>query len=99
MSTEAGETKGGGEANSTPHVVVIILHWGLVEVTARCLRSLAQASLPGRTTLLLIDNTRCLDHSLAGSIAPLEIEVYRPDRNLGFAKGCAWGISRALEHG
>jgi len=99
MRTEAGETKGEGGANSTPHVAVIILHWGPVEVTARCVHSLARVSFPGRTTLFLIDNTRCLNHSLAGSVAPLEIEVYRPDRNLGFAKGCAWGISRAMEHG
>jgi GT2 family glycosyltransferase len=50
-------------------------------------------------TLFLIDNTGHLDHSLAASVAPLEIEVRQPDCNLGFAKGCAWGISLAMEHG
>ena len=87
------------EAGPKPHVAVIILHWGLAEVTVRCLRSLAHALFPGKKTLLLVDNTRCLDHSLVGVVAPLEIEIHRPDRNLGFAKGCAWGISRAMEHG
>jgi GT2 family glycosyltransferase len=91
-----------GTADATgrrPHVAVVILHWGLPEVTLRCLQSLARAVFPGRKTLLLVDNTRCLDHALAGVAAPLEVEVHRPDRNLGFASGCAWGIARAMEHG
>jgi len=94
-----GETTRASEASLRPHVAAVILHWGPVEVTARCLQSLRQASFPGRRTVFLIDNTCCLDRSLAGSVAPLEIEVHRPDRNLGFAKGCAWGISLALKHG
>ena len=88
-----------GEAGSAPYVAVIILHWGLVEVTVRCLRSLAQSSFPGRKTFFLIDNTGRLDRSLAASVAPPGIEVYQPDCNLGFARGCAWGISLAMEHG
>ncbi len=95
----AGETTRAGEGSPRPHVAAVILHWGPVEVTARCLQSLREASFPGRRTVILIDNTCCLDRSLAGSVAPLEIEVHRPDRNLGFAKGCAWGISLALKHG
>jgi GT2 family glycosyltransferase len=81
----------------TPHVGLIILHWGPVEVTAGCLRSLAEASFPGPMTIFLIDNTGRLDASLASSLPSLTIEVYRPDHNLGFAHGCAWGISLALE--
>lgn len=88
-----------GEASTTPHVAVVILHWGLLEVTARCLQSLARAAFPGKATLLLVDNTRCLDPALAGVAAPLTVEVHRPDDNLGFARGCAWGIARAMEHG
>jgi len=80
-----------------PHVALVILHWGPVEVTARCLRSLAQVSFPGRMTVFLIDNTGRLDRSFAASLAPLAIEVHRSERNLGFARGCAWGISLALE--
>ena len=86
-----------GLDDSNPHIAAIILHWGPVEVTARCLRSLARASFSGRQTIFLIDNTGRLDQSLAASVAPLEIQVYRSDRNLGFAEGCAWGISLALE--
>jgi hypothetical protein len=87
------------KAGSRPHVAVVILHWGPLEVTIRCLQSLARAVFPGRKTLLLVDNTRGLDHALAGVVASLEVEVHRPDRNLGFAQGCAWGIARAMEHG
>jgi hypothetical protein len=88
-----------GEAGPAPHVAVVILHWGFLEVTVRCLQSLAHAVSPGKTTLLLVDNARGLDHALAGAVAALEVEVLRPDGNLGFARGCAWGITRAMEHG
>jgi len=47
--------------------------------------------------VFLIDNTGRLDRSFAASLAPLAIEVHRSERNLGFARGCAWGISLALE--
>jgi GT2 family glycosyltransferase len=87
------------EAGTKPHVAVVLLHWGLLEVTTRCLQSLAHAGFPGRLTVLLVDNTRSLDPALAGAAAPLPVEVHRPERNLGFAKGCSWGIARAAEHG
>lgn len=99
MSANRPPDETAGEAGRTPHVAVVILHWGSAEVTSRCLRSLARAVLPGKTTLLLVDNTRCLDDGLAGVAAPLAVEVHRPDRNLGFARGCAWGIARAMEQG
>ena len=84
---------------TTPHIAVIILHWGAVEVTVRCLQSIARASFPGRGTILLIDNTGRIDRSLLASVAPLELELYQPPRNLGFAEGCAWGMAMAMEHG
>jgi GT2 family glycosyltransferase len=99
MSSSRPLVETADEARSRPHVAVVILHWGLWEVTIRCLQSLAHAAFPGKKTLLLVDNTRCLDHALAGVVAPLEVEVHRPDRNLGFARGCAWGIARAMERG
>lgn len=66
-------------------------------MTTRCLESLRRASFPGKKTVVLIDNARCLDRSLAGSADPLDIQIYRPERNLGFAPGCVWGISLALQ--
>src|SRR6266436_2025290 len=44
-------------AVAAPYVAVVILHWGAVEVTARCLQSIARAAFPGRRTILVIDNT------------------------------------------
>jgi GT2 family glycosyltransferase len=84
---------------TAPSVAIIILHWGAVEVTARCLQSIARASFPGPKTILLIDNTREVDRSRLAAVAPSELEVYRPPRNLGFAAGCAWGIAMAMERG
>jgi GT2 family glycosyltransferase len=80
---------------AAPHVAVVVLHWGPVEVTARCLRSLSGVSFPGRTTVVLIDNARSFDRAAAGLDPRLALEVHRPPRNLGFAEGCAQGIARA----
>ena len=80
-----------------PHVAVVVLHWGAVEVTTRCLESLRHAVFPARKTIILIDNAGTLDPSLARSVDNLAIEVHRPNHNLGFAQGCAWGIALALQ--
>jgi len=86
-------------AVAAPYVAVVILHWGAVEVTARCLQSIARAAFPGRRTILVIDNTGRMDPARLASAALPELEVYRSPRNLGFAGGCAWGMAMAMEHG
>jgi GT2 family glycosyltransferase len=83
----------------TSHVAIVILHWGSMEVTAGCLRSLSRVSFAGRTTVVLIDNARSFDPVLAGVDPRLEVEVHRPPRNLGFAQGCVQGITRARQLG
>ena len=45
----------------------------------------------------MVDNARSLDDATAHRAAPLAVEILRPPQNLGFAEGCAWGISAALE--
>ena len=87
------------EASHPPHVAVVILHWGPMEVTARCLRSLSKMSFAGRCTVVLIDNAQSFDPGFAGGDSPFEIEVHRPPHNLGFAEGCARGIARARQLG
>lgn len=82
-----------------PHVVVVILHWGDPEVTARCLRSLRAVVWPGRGTVLVVDNTTRLDGDVAARAAPLDVQILRPERNLGFAEGCTWGMAVAVERG
>jgi GT2 family glycosyltransferase len=84
---------------SGPHVAVVVLHWGPTAVTARCLRSLRDATWPGRGTVLVVDNTTALDEAVAGEAAPLEVTILRPPRNLGFAAGCTLGISAGLDAG
>jgi GT2 family glycosyltransferase len=93
-----GETRRPDEARPAPRVAIVILHWGPVDVTTRCLESLHHASFPGKKTVVLIDNAGTLDGSAAAS-ADLDVEIDRPGRNLGFAGGCVRGIAIALEHG
>ncbi len=82
-----------------PYVSVVVLHWGAPETTIRCLRSLGKASWPGRCTVLVIDNTGRLDDAAIRNAVPLEMEIHRPGRNLGFSGGCTLGISLAMERG
>ena len=84
---------------SSPYVPVIILHWGAADTTIRCLESLRKACWPGRRTVLLIDNTGRLDDAEVNDIVPLEVEIHRPARNLGFSRGCTLGISLAMARG
>ena len=83
---------------AAPHVAVVILHWGSVEITERCVRSLREAAWPGRTTVIVVDNARALAGETLGA-APLDVVVVRPERNLGFADGCTWGMSIAAARG
>jgi GT2 family glycosyltransferase len=82
-----------------PHVVVVILHWGATEMTVRCLQSLRAAAWPGRGTVFVVDNATALDEEVAAGAAPLDVQILRPRRNLGFAEGCTLGMSSALDKG
>ena len=65
----------------------------------RCLESLSRDSFSGKRTVFLIDNAQSLGRSLAARLPSLDIEIDRPARNLGFAEGCARGISLAAACG
>jgi len=80
-----------------PHVAVIVLHWGPLELTSRCLHSLSRTSFTGKMTIFLIDNACALDRGFGEQVPGLDVEIRRAGHNLGFAGGCAWGISLALE--
>jgi GT2 family glycosyltransferase len=95
----AAEIRPGGDEPPTPYVAVVILHWGPVETTARCLRSLRDVVYQGKRTVLLIDNGGDLDNAVADLAAPLEVEIHRPTHNLGFSGGCIYGMSVAMERG
>jgi GT2 family glycosyltransferase len=80
-------------------MAVVILHWGARAITARCLQSLRAAAWPGPGTVLVVDNTTSLDEEVAACAAPLDVQILRPPRNLGFAEGCTLGMSVAFENG
>lgn len=84
---------------AAPSVTAVILHWGSAAATARCLRSLGAASWPGPAAVLIVDNTGCLDQAAVSGAGPLEIEVVRPQRNLGFCEGSTLGMRMALDRG
>ena len=82
-----------------PHVAAVVLHWGAEAITERCLASLGAAAWPGRGTVLVVDNMTGLDDAVAARAAPLDVQILRPPRNLGFAEGCTLGLTIALEQG
>jgi len=75
-----------------------MLHWGPEEVTKRCLQSLGRIAYPA-ASVILIDNTDTLSPSVREWAHPLPLDLIRPGSNLGFAEGCALGMSIALERG
>ena len=93
------ELTAGDEPGVVAHVAVIVLHWGSADVTSRCLHSLSRARFSGKQTVFLIDNARALGGDFARDVTGLDIDLRRPSRNLGFAAGCAWGISLAMDAG
>jgi GT2 family glycosyltransferase len=82
---------------AAPNVAVVMLHWGATASTSRCLQSLRTATWPGRRTVFVVDNQSSLDDDLGAGAMPLDMEILRPGRNLGFAEGCTLGIAAAIE--
>ena len=93
-------SEGGGRGTNRPcpSVAVVMLHWGPEEVTKRCLQSLGRLAYPA-ASVILIDNTLTLSPSVTGWADPLPLDLGRPGSNLGFAEGCAVGMSITLERG
>jgi len=96
---QSGSESNGRNTNTPcPSVAVVMLHWGPEEVTKRCLQSLGRIAYPA-ASVILIDNTDTLSPSVTGWAHPLPLDLVRPGSNLGFAEGCAVGMSIALERG
>ncbi|MBN2451171.1 MAG: glycosyltransferase family 2 protein [Lentisphaeria bacterium] len=78
---------------------IVLINWNGLEDTRTCLRSLARASLPETTRVVVVDNG-----STDGSVAAIRGEfswgtVLELGRNAGFAGGNNAGIRYALERG
>jgi N-acetylglucosaminyl-diphospho-decaprenol L-rhamnosyltransferase len=89
----------GADVLTGPHVIIVVLHRGPTAITVWCLQSLRAAGWPGRGTVLVVDNTTSFDEGVAAVAAPLDVQILRPLRNLGFAEGCTLGMSGAVERG
>lgn len=95
----SGSESSGRRTNTPcPSVAIVMLHWGPEEVTKRCLQSLGRIAYPA-ASVILIDNTHTLSPSVTQWAHPLSLALVRPGSNLGFAEGCAVGMSIALERG
>jgi len=82
-------------------VCVVVVHYGSVDITSRCIKSLAR--LKPHLRLYVVNNGSIAEaESLERVIArypDLAAEVLHQDSNRGFAAGCNAGIRRALESG
>jgi GT2 family glycosyltransferase len=87
-----------GAGLAAPVVGVIVLHWGPVELTAACLASLRDAAYPALRAVV-VDNAGSLDEGVLAAAGALPVDVIRPPANLGFAEGCGWGVTTALDAG
>ena len=92
------ESTGRSTNTPRPSVAIVMLHWGPEEVTKRCLQSLGRIAYPA-ASVILIDNAHTLSPSVTEWAHPLSLDLVRPGSNLGFAEGCAVGMSIALERG
>lgn len=82
-----------------PPVAVVVLHYGPLYVTLRCLRALDAVRYP-RLRVILVDNSgagEALRPSLRGLRRPVRLVAMRG--NAGFAKGVNAGVRAALGSG
>jgi GT2 family glycosyltransferase len=78
---------------------IIVLNWNGREDTLACLRSLGDAGLPDRTTVLVVDNGSEDGSEVAVRESFPEVELLQTGSNLGFAGGNNAGIEYALDRG
>lgn len=79
-------------------VAVVIPMWNQLELTQRCLRSLAALTAPPEW-VIVVDNGSQPDPREGLVAARADVRVLRQAQNLGFAGGCNAGIRAALALG
>ncbi len=82
--------------NDTASVTVIIINWNCKDVLGKCLNHLSNQSLPPNR-ILVIDNASS-DDSLCAVTGNDQIHILRLDKNLGFAGGNNYAISKCDTH-
>jgi GT2 family glycosyltransferase len=79
-------------------VFVVIPMWNQLELTLRCLRSVAQLQ-PAAAGVVVVDNGSQADAQTKLETAFPGLSVVRLESNCGFAGGCNAGIRQALAQG
>lgn len=82
----------------TPPVTVVVLSWNGREDTLACLESLAAATYPA-LSVVVVDNGSSDGSAEAVATEHPDVTLIRLDANLGFAGGMNVGIAEALSHG
>jgi GT2 family glycosyltransferase len=82
----------------TPRVVAVVLTWNGRDDTLACLRSLARASYPTLSTVV-VDNGSSDGGPAAVEAEFPEVQVLRLGENRGFAGGVDAGVAAALDGG
>jgi GT2 family glycosyltransferase len=85
--------------DSRPLVTTIILNWNGIEDTRECLESLRTVDYPNNRILVVDNGSEQDEASLLEQEYAGFLEVFRNERNLGFAGGANVGMRRALEDG
>lgn len=88
----------GRVVTQVPVVCAIVVNWNRCSETLACLASLARATYPS-LTVVVVDNA-----SRDGSVAAIHrahpsAELVTSAENLGFVGGCNAGVDRARQHG
>lgn len=83
---------------SIPTTWIIILNWNGLEDTLECLESLGHLEIPAqKVEILVIDNGSFQDPSATLQARYPQTKVVRLEQNIGFAAGCNYGISLAMQ--
>ena len=82
----------------TPRVTAVVLSWNGTEETLGCLRSLAAATYPA-LSVVVVDNGSTDDVAAAVAGASPDVRVIRLDENRGFSGGVNAGLEAALASG
>lgn len=77
-----------------PRVSIVIPHFNGKDILFSCLQSLRSDAFPEKE-IIVVDNASTDGSGIAAEKAFPEIERLQPDRNLGYAGGCNFGVAAA----
>lgn len=77
---------------------VIVVHYGRVDVTLRCLESIVRGTLTP-DAVVLVDNSGNFAEATGSLNQPAYFTLITPGNNVGFARGCNLAAEQAIDDG